>query len=315
MKILSWNCRGLGNPRTVQDLCLIVKEKKPNIVFLMETKLISVKTEWLKSRVGFQNCFVVDPMGLGGGLILFWDMEVELEVYNYSQRHINSWITDRDSKFSWLLTGFYGHPEVHKRQETWRMLESFKPSKEEGWCVLGDFNEIVMDAEKEGGRPRKESQMDSFREALEVCELHDVGWRGNRFTWSNKHSDETFTKERLDRAVVNSSWNDTYAGRELEILVSRCSDHKPILLCCKKPTSLERLNSMGFKYEASWALEEGCRNVIEAEWKKGVEMRNTGLRIQSLLEKCSVALRKWNRHLIKDRGKAILEKTASLKQL
>lgn len=35
MSFLSWNCRGLGleNPRTVQDLCLLVNEKKLKLVF------------------------------------------------------------------------------------------------------------------------------------------------------------------------------------------------------------------------------------------------------------------------------------------
>ncbi|XP_040987704.1 uncharacterized protein LOC121235426 [Juglans microcarpa x Juglans regia] len=38
MKTLSWNCRGLGNRWTVQDLCHLVEDKLPNVVFLMETK-------------------------------------------------------------------------------------------------------------------------------------------------------------------------------------------------------------------------------------------------------------------------------------
>ena len=39
MNLLSWNCRGLGNPRIVRDLHHMVKEKKPTLVFLMETKV------------------------------------------------------------------------------------------------------------------------------------------------------------------------------------------------------------------------------------------------------------------------------------
>ncbi|XP_042969022.1 uncharacterized protein LOC122301695 [Carya illinoinensis] len=38
MKHLAWNCRGLGNPRTVRELHLLVKEKSPGIIFLNETK-------------------------------------------------------------------------------------------------------------------------------------------------------------------------------------------------------------------------------------------------------------------------------------
>ena len=38
MKILSWNCRGLGNQRAVDVLSHLVREKAPKILFLMETK-------------------------------------------------------------------------------------------------------------------------------------------------------------------------------------------------------------------------------------------------------------------------------------
>jgi hypothetical protein len=35
MSLLSWNCRGLGNPQTVRDLRQMVKEKRPKVVFIM----------------------------------------------------------------------------------------------------------------------------------------------------------------------------------------------------------------------------------------------------------------------------------------
>lgn len=53
MKTLGWNRRELGNPRTVQDLYNMVKEKKHDLVFLMETKLRADKCTRLKKRL---NC-------------------------------------------------------------------------------------------------------------------------------------------------------------------------------------------------------------------------------------------------------------------
>ena len=38
MSCLSWNCRGLGNPQTVDELVTLVGKKDPNVGFLMETK-------------------------------------------------------------------------------------------------------------------------------------------------------------------------------------------------------------------------------------------------------------------------------------
>jgi hypothetical protein len=81
--------QGLGNPRTVQDLCRLVKEKRPDMVFLMETKLQIARLESLKLKLGFDCVFVVDCKGRSGGLALFWKEELQVVIQNYSMRHIN----------------------------------------------------------------------------------------------------------------------------------------------------------------------------------------------------------------------------------
>jgi hypothetical protein len=47
MSILSWNYQWLGNLQTVRDLQQMVKEKKPLLVFLMETKMHNKNLEFL----------------------------------------------------------------------------------------------------------------------------------------------------------------------------------------------------------------------------------------------------------------------------
>ena len=74
------------------------------------------------------------------------------------------------------------------------------------WLCSGDFNEILFGCEKEGGPLRAESSMQKFRLALEDCDLHDLGFIGDPFTWRNNHNlAARFIKERLDRAVANSA--------------------------------------------------------------------------------------------------------------
>jgi hypothetical protein len=67
---LSLNCRGLGNPQTVNELHELVKRKGPNIVFLMETRLPVRSLEWLRLRLRMKGCMGVERRGLGGGLAL-----------------------------------------------------------------------------------------------------------------------------------------------------------------------------------------------------------------------------------------------------
>jgi hypothetical protein len=67
MIVLSWNCRGLGNPRPFRDLGFMIKGKKPNLVFLMETRLMNKEALYLKNKFGFDNLFTVDCRGRSGG--------------------------------------------------------------------------------------------------------------------------------------------------------------------------------------------------------------------------------------------------------
>ena len=62
MSTLSWNCRGLGNPRTVQELVDLVSTKKPKMVFLMETKVGRQQMERIKNLLKFEGSFVVDSV-------------------------------------------------------------------------------------------------------------------------------------------------------------------------------------------------------------------------------------------------------------
>ena len=71
--MLSWNCRGLGRPRTVQELVCLNKSYRPNVIFLSETRQNKEYVESLRYRLGMKNVFTVSVKGKGGGLAVFWE--------------------------------------------------------------------------------------------------------------------------------------------------------------------------------------------------------------------------------------------------
>ena len=75
MNLLSWNCRGLGNPQAVRELCQLTREKKPTILFLMETKCHRNKMEFVHVKLGFVYLFTVD-----------WEGVVDLRCYERIRR-------------------------------------------------------------------------------------------------------------------------------------------------------------------------------------------------------------------------------------
>ncbi|KAF5465338.1 hypothetical protein F2P56_015356 [Juglans regia] len=206
MSCLSWNCRGLGNPRTVRELHCLVKTKVPNFVFLMETKCKRSKVEKIKRLLNMEYSFVVDCKGLSGGLAFLWKEDVDAVLVSYSRQHISLEVKDLIKGKTWFLTGFYGNPITANRKGSWHLLRKLKPENGVGWLCVGDFNEILSTNEKVGGPLRPYGQMECFREALEDCDLSDMGYVGNKFTWSNNRGGTEFTKERLDRAFCNPQW-------------------------------------------------------------------------------------------------------------
>lgn len=75
----------------------------PNLVFLMETKLHVGRVAFLKNKLGFDGCFVVDAVGRNGGQVLLWRREVEINIISYSQRHISGWVIDERTVGGLLL--------------------------------------------------------------------------------------------------------------------------------------------------------------------------------------------------------------------
>ena len=67
MIALGWNCRGLGNPRSVRVLRELMQRWKPKIVFLLETKMKKFQMEKEKFKTGLLNGLIVPSVGRSGG--------------------------------------------------------------------------------------------------------------------------------------------------------------------------------------------------------------------------------------------------------
>ena len=83
MTSLAWNCRGLGNRRTVRELANIVQAEGPKIVFLFETWSGRKHMEKFKRELEFDGLFTVPSDGRGGGLALLWKSEMDVWVDSF----------------------------------------------------------------------------------------------------------------------------------------------------------------------------------------------------------------------------------------
>ena len=179
--MLSWNCKGLGNPLVGAVLSHLVRANVPKVLFLMETKRTVDEMKTIQAELRYDNMLAIPCIHRASGLAMLWKEEITLHIQIYSQYHINAHIMI-DPSNPWRLTSFYGRSEEHRRHKSWSYLRHLHTRDSLSWVCLGDFNEILNSAEKQGRLPKPHRLMEAFHNALLHCGLIDLGYRGNIFT-------------------------------------------------------------------------------------------------------------------------------------
>ncbi|KAL0314574.1 UNVERIFIED_CONTAM: hypothetical protein Sangu_2301800 [Sesamum angustifolium] len=224
MILLSWNCQGLGSPCTVHALGELLRTHKPSLVFLAETKCKKNRIETLKRKFDLFGC-CVESQGHSGGLALLWHKSLSVQLQSFGHHHIDATVYPESETEAWRFTGFYGFADVACRQRSWDLLSTLKNQSRRAWLIAGDFNEILDDSEKRGGRPRPLWQVRRFREALVSIDVYDLGFEGDPFTWCNRHPEPDTIFERLDRACADSEWRHKFPNTVVRHIPTTSSDH------------------------------------------------------------------------------------------
>jgi hypothetical protein len=126
MNCLGWNCRGVGGKPTVRDLGEITRATKASMIFLCETRQKVEKVRRLRGRLGLRGFTGVDSEGLSGGLALFWNDQIHVEVQSQCERYIDVHVRLSEADPVWRLTCVYGEPRVENRHNMWSTMCNLK---------------------------------------------------------------------------------------------------------------------------------------------------------------------------------------------
>lgn len=182
------------------------------------------------------------------------------------------------------------------------------------WLCLGDFNEILSSEEKQGRILRSLRLMEEFRSVLLHCELIDLGFNGNRFTWRNGRRGDAYVQERLDRACATTKWKDIFPNSKLYHLQAAYSNHDPIMLNTQAYTQVTRKKKIPKRFEEKWASHLECENVIFEAWNGVVTNGSPMFQLFEKIKKCRMALVAWGRNVGNSKTK-IEEKHKQLEAL
>ena len=294
MKLISWNCRGLLGAPTVRSLLDIQRRNNPDAFFLSETHLYETKAEEIMRKLRMDHRIVVPCLdGRSGGLLLVWKKEVRIYSRTNMFNCIDVSVEEVDGRV-WRLTGLYGEPSWDNKNKTYQLIRDLHAHSNLLWVVIGDFNEILLSSEKEGGAQRQQSRLKAFQDALADCSLEDIGYHGDKFTFFRGG-----LRERLDRAVSNPGWMEMHPLCGLVNLDMGKSDHRPICLDTEYlmgGTGPRRRS--GRKFEARWLEEELVEEVVRTAWQKAV-VRGLCPSASEKLAAVHKDLHQWDRKILK----------------
>ncbi|KAM1294906.1 hypothetical protein ACFX1Q_015702 [Malus domestica] len=255
------------------------------------------RVDGVRRRLGFSKGFHVSPIGRAGGLSMWWDESVDVEVGFSSKYSIDARFKLVDSEGWTRVTWVYGTSYRAEKEAFWGWMHTwFKPSNIP-WLCGGDFNEILWDYEKSGGADLNYNRPWFLEEFLNSSELMDMEFKGPPFTWRGMRNGQ-LVEERLDRVLSNKLWQECWPNSLVIHEPVIGSDHCPLIIQSQphghKPKKV-------FRFEAFWAKEEKCKEIVESCWRR--QYSGDGIaRWQKKMHQCRSQLSCWSRNAFKSRG-------------
>lgn len=247
MKLISWNCQGIGVALTVKNL-EVCRRKKPRVAFLMETKQKGKVVRKLR-RCGLDEDWIANPEGLSGGLALWWANTVDVEILFSSKNIIHTAVHSSAIPVPKFITFVYGPPKEQDRRKIWSQIVDISKYVSGEWLCVSDYNDFTCQTEKWGGKPRAMRKILNFQKFISDCCPLDLGFNGSQFTWCKKRIHRAHIKERIDRALANVELREGFPRAQVFHMEPVGSDHH-ILFVDLCHTNVKAPH--GFKFKICW---------------------------------------------------------------
>ena len=237
---------------------------------------------------------------------MWWNEEDKIQVIRSNKNMIHLKIEKGLGMDGGFLTLVYGPPRQQDREQWWKQLMNLDPGEQYQWLCCGDFNDLPYNFEKQGGRPRSLSSLADFQNFMVTCSMEDLGAKGMTFTWANKRMEEAHIKERLDRAICNTSWREAHQKAQVCNLEPIGSDHSPLIIHLNF-SSLRRPRE--FKFELNWIDHEDYDGLINDNWKNEavvVGVRGVVDGFKATLGKVTEILTKWSKKEFPNNNKMLM---------
>ena len=205
-----------------------------------------------------------------GRIWIGWNSDkVSLTVLKMCSQLIHVCIEKDDKTLKFEASFIYGHNTGHERRELWTILNHISSSNQSSnYIALGDFNVTLCPDEVSEADYVWNNDIKEFKTIVDKCCLVDLRYSGEQFTWTNgRFGREDFTARKLDRALVNQAWLDSFSESFTHFPAPGISDHSPIIVHINK---YQRRKGRAFKFYNYWTKVGNYADTVKNIWNHNI---------------------------------------------
>jgi hypothetical protein len=125
---------------------------------------------------------------------------------------------------------------------------------------------------------------------LRECNLWDLGYKGQKYTWSNGRDGRDLTLERLDRVDANLEWSGVF---DVNVLPRLYSDHSPLFISFDPSCRIPWKKNKRFHFEVGWMKHKDHKNIVRKVWKVKNNSIDKWVVLRGKLDNCKRDLKCW----------------------
>ncbi|XP_070009747.1 uncharacterized protein [Nicotiana sylvestris] len=263
MTWLIWNIRGLNKRYKQKEINQYIKDKHIKLAGLVETKVKE-----------------------GNAVKIIWDEQVyTVQPLDKQDQFIQCLVTGKYNGMYCYLTVVYGHNDTYQRRNLCENIKILAQNTKGPWLIGGVFKGILTIQDKIS---KVHVTSADIKDLDKLC--HDIGiielpWRGDYFTWTNKHQGVDRVWSRIDGMFGNDMWMMNYSHLSTEYGEPNISDHNSMCINIRQP---RRLSKSLFRFFNIWACHLDFEMIIREEWNRN--------KVAGKMEKIWVKLKWMKRH-------------------
>lgn len=169
--------------------------------------------------------FCFDPIGLFGGIWLFWQKGFAQIVILQENRYFLHFQVNVLGCPPCFITLVYASTLASIRNKMWEDICNLQVVANESWFVVGYFNDITCMTDRNGGSQNYVNRCAHHQRQVQSVNLIDMGASGSRFTWRHNRLPVC-----LDRCYTNMIGRVFFSSAVVTNLPFCHSDHCPLLL-------------------------------------------------------------------------------------